>query len=117
MQLALSTDSLDVHLSPLERLLAIHPGRTLSVPLRAVLDVQVGLPGASHLRLRAPGTTLPFVLRAGTFYGTRGREFWYAPARRVCLQLAVAEGPYRHLVLAVDAPENWARRLAEVRGA
>jgi hypothetical protein len=115
MHLELSADTLQVHLSPLERLLAIHPGRTLTLPLRAIGGVQVGVPGARHLRLRAPGTALPFVVRAGTFYGKRGREFWYAPARRACLQVEVAEGPYRHLVLAVEAPEEWALRLSRAK--
>ena len=64
--------------------------------------------------LHAPGTSVPGVVKCGTFYGRGGCEFWlYEPRTkgRKALVLELRDEPYRRLVLSVSDGRVWAERL------
>jgi hypothetical protein len=68
---------------------------------------------SAGLRWRVAGTSLPGVIRAGTFWGRRGWEFWYSRFLPESLVIEFEEGaPWARLVLDVDDAASWERRLA-----
>lgn len=115
MDLSLTTDTLLVRLSHLERLAAFRPSATFEVPLSKITRVSTERP-AFELMLRAPGTSLPGVIKAGTYYGKHGKEFWYAVRGRPVLTLDLDRHPYRRLVLAHEDAAIWAQRVSEATG-
>ena len=69
-------DNLRLKLSQLERLFAFHGD--LSIPVGKIVNISTNMPDHNWWDLRMPGTFLPRVIKAGTYYSRRGKEFWYA---------------------------------------
>lgn len=111
MDLSLTADSLVIRFSVLESLAALHAPE-LEIPLRHLRGVSNERP-AFQWMLRAPGTSLPGVLKAGTYRRRRGKEFWYARGRRDVLVLELEGHPYRRVVLTPDDAFGWAEKLRE----
>ncbi|NJK59150.1 MAG: hypothetical protein HC918_01185 [Oscillatoriales cyanobacterium SM2_1_8] len=83
MEWQLENKILVIRLGRWERLWAFHYGEPLAIPVDKIRAIAPGLPPFDPWLLRAPGTALPWLLTAGTFYSRRGREFgtWLAIAR------------------------------------
>ncbi|MBM3944467.1 MAG: hypothetical protein FJ317_03125 [SAR202 cluster bacterium] len=75
------------------------------------------LPKRYWLSLRVPGTFLPFIIKAGTYFiwreGKFRREFWYTTAAKHFLVVNMKSGRYERVVLGLDDAEEWARRIRE----
>ncbi len=112
MQLSLTDNRLIIALTGWERTWAVHVGPTISVPRQEILDTTTQVPETTWRELRAPGTFLPGVIKAGTYYTERGREFWYVRSieKGLCLDLS-PESYYKRIVLSVDQNHTWADRI------
>jgi hypothetical protein len=115
-------DRLNIMLSRWERLLAFRGD--LSVPLARVRDVIA--PATSHQKyvaldwrlLRMPGTAIPGVIQAGSYYRIKdGWEFYAVrrPSKSIVIELS--GGRYKRLIIQVDgeSPESAARRILTAR--
>ncbi|MGG6298074.1 hypothetical protein ACQ4M4_27080 [Leptolyngbya sp. AN02str] len=111
MNLAIAEHTLHITLTGWERLLAFHVSSTIQVALQSVTHASTTTPTPTWREIRAPGTLLPGVIRAGTYYTERGREFWYVTHLQSCLTLDVADQYYKRIVLTVDEPEHWRDRI------
>jgi hypothetical protein len=96
-------DQLVVEIEGLDKLWAVKS--RLSIPLVNVVGA-VADPGVGdeHKGLRAPGTHLPGVIVAGTYYTHGERVFWdvHDPAKAVVITLTNQR--YARLVVEVDDP-------------
>ena len=112
MQLHLSDQQLQIHLTWYEQLLAFHFGNPIQVPLQHIQQVSQARPDFSFAKIRAPGTSIPGIIRAGTYYGHQEREFWYVTSRDhfLCLELT-DDDDYRRIILSDDRAEQWAAEL------
>lgn len=76
---------------------------SLTIPLAHIVDVQ---PGAdAHLgwdALRAPGTAIPWLFVAGTFYTGEGKQFWDVAQKSRSIALTLRDESYRKLVIEVE---------------
>lgn len=101
--LELTKDELVVHLHALEAVASLH--RTIRIPLANVRGAteDEGFRGR-ELGLRAPGTSLPGVLSAGTYYKDGERQFVFI-------------GPGTHPVVIELANEKWQRIVLGVEDA
>jgi hypothetical protein len=81
----------------------------------AVLSAVAGRPEQSWKELRLPGTSLPGVIKAGTYLTPRGCEFWYVtrPHFDCALTIRVDHPRYRGVILGVVEPEAWAQRITD----
>ena len=68
-------------------------------------------PQNSWTDIKAPGTHVPGVIKAGTYYTRRGKEFWYVIADAKFLTLELHDEPYQKIVLTLDGHEDWANRI------
>ena len=64
---------------------------------------------------RMPGTHIPGVITAGTFYRRTGREFWDVRSGSKAVTIELDRGKYRRVVVDVADPESAIRRIAEAR--
>ena len=118
MKLDLSEATFAITLEAAEQLWAAHLGKTIYVPLDHITQVQTGSPDSIWKGIRAPGTFVPGLIRAGTYYTERGREFWYVTRQsgpldqtNVLTLALTPEDYYKRIVLSVPDCETWGDRL------
>lgn len=108
MKLSISDQQLKIQFSLLEKIFAFHGSFTL--PLQAIKSVSTVEPLSGWWDLRAPGTFLPGVIRAGTYYTKRGKEFWYVTTggKKGFLQIDLNTGSYKRIILFLPDNQKWA---------
>jgi hypothetical protein len=88
----------------------------LTIPLKHILDARVDTEIANTWchGLKAPGTSIPHVITAGTFYRDGARMFWdiHHPDRAVIISLS--HDAYSELVIEVNAPDDFVSQLLSV---
>lgn len=116
MQLVMDADRLELSLEGLERLWAFKLA-PIAVPLAHIARAEAKLPSRTWRQIRAPGTAVPGLIKAGTYHTPGGREFWYVVRSRSKRPLTIElEGErYQRLVLSVDDAPGWAARLNALR--
>ena len=112
MQITLTDDQLILTLTGMERLWTLKLG-PITVPRTNVARAETALPPTTWMQLRAPGTSVPGFIKAGTYYTTRGKEFWYAVRSQKDnpLTIELTGAPYRRLVLTIEDAANLAERI------
>lgn len=114
MHLHLTVDQLVIELTGTERFWAFHLGKTITVPLNHIQQVSTEIPQSHWSDLRVPGTALPGVIKAGTYYTRNGREFWYATRTPHFLTLTLSpEEYYKRIVLTLEDNEIWAEQIRQ----
>jgi hypothetical protein len=61
--------------------------------------------------LRCPGTCVPWVICAGTYYGKGRKEFWDRTRKGTAIQIDLKNESYTRLVVDVEHPEEIVREL------
>lgn len=102
---------LNIELSNHERLWSVRLNKMLSIPLGHIRGISTETPTISWFELRAPGTFVPGLIKAGTYYNRQGRDFWYATRGKGFLVLELEGDKYNRVVLTMNDNEEWATRL------
>jgi hypothetical protein len=104
-EIELTADSVIVHVKGADRVFALKS--ELTIPLEHVVGVSQDEEEARrwYHGVRAPGTNVPGVITAGTFYRNGERVFWdvHHPERAIALSLR--NESYAKLVVEVESPE------------
>jgi TPR repeat protein len=104
-EIELTADTLLVHVKGADRMFALKS--ELAIPLEHVLGAAKDEEEARrwYHGVRAPGTSLPGVITAGTFYQHGERVFWdvHHPERAIALSLR--DESYAKLVVEVEDPD------------
>jgi hypothetical protein len=111
MKLQVEGDRLKINLSFLEKLLTLQFNYSFDIPLTHIQQVSTDKPSTSGLQYRMPGTEIPGLLAAGTYYSDRGREFWYVTSDRHYLVLELRHEFYQKIVLTSEQNETWATTI------
>lgn len=111
MNLNLSENKLQIELEWFEQLWAFTLNKTIEIPLPRITRVTTEEPQSNWSEIRAPGTFLPGVIKAGTYYTRRGREFWYVTDDKNYLTLEIDNEYYKRIVLTFVGNEVWADRI------
>lgn len=106
MKLTIDSEKLRIKLEGLERVLALKGG--LEIPLKHIVRADTETPESGWTDLRIPGTSLPGVIKAGTYYTRRGKEFWYVTRGKKYLILELENEDYRRIVLGLNDNKYWA---------
>ena len=113
-RLELTDRELIVHLSFWEMLAALH--KSVRVPLTHVRGAteDAGYSGAD-MGIRLPGTYLPGVIAAGTYYNNGDKQFVYVTRKTHPVVIELTDGSFARIVLGVaDARAAAARVNAAV---
>ncbi|MEC4805103.1 MAG: hypothetical protein SAJ12_12450 [Jaaginema sp. PMC 1079.18] len=92
---------------------AFHFENPMKVPLMAITGVSTVKPSFDWRELRIPGTFVPGVIKAGTYYTFQGRDFWYGVGDRNYLTLILQNYDYNRIILTLEDNLLWRERLAE----
>lgn len=103
----LTDTMLIVHVEGVDKILALKS--QLQVPLSHVVDAEIDPNiGEEFNRLfvgiKAPGTGLPGVVRAGTWYTNEGKVFWDIHHPENAITVHLADDDYNKLLIEVDNP-------------
>jgi hypothetical protein len=109
--LELTDDALRVRLTGRDALYSLK--RSLVVPLDRVAEVRAVDRDAMRKTktIRAPGTGLPGRIKAGTFRGSAGKEFWNVRRAHRLLELELRDTEYARVVLELPDPDAEADRI------
>jgi hypothetical protein len=102
---------LTIDLEWYEQFWAMTLDRQLHIPLDRIDRVTTTETQSDWAEIRAPGTFLPGIIKAGTYYTTRGKEFWYVTADRDYLTLELHDEPYRRIVITIPDNLAWGERI------
>jgi hypothetical protein len=113
-EVELTRDTLIVHVRGMDRLWSLRS--RLEIPLSHVLnaeaDSQVAREGQKGLR--APGTHVPGVITAGTFFQDGDRVFWDVRDPEKTIVIRLEDERYARLVIEVEDPPS---TVAAIEGA
>ena len=115
MELSIIDDKLQIAFSLKEQLLAVRLHKIWQIPLSHIIQVTTDLPPNNWKELRAPGSFGPGVIKAGTYYTDRGKEFWYVTKKNDfdnVLNIQLEDENYKRIVLNdIENNLEWLRQL------
>ena len=115
MNINLDDNVIKIQLEPLERLWSFHISQSIEVPLSHIQSVRIEQPHTNWKELRAPGTYVPRLIKAGTYYTERGREFWYVQGEQRSLCLDIIDDYYKRIVLASPQADRWRAQVQSAK--
>ena len=107
MNLAINDERLKIGLSLWEKIWAAQFNHRFEIPLTHIEQVSAKAPQVNWWDVRLPGTLLPGVIKAGTYYTNQGREFWYVTSDKNFLTLELSHEFYQKVVLTIKENEFW----------
>lgn len=116
-RIELTPANLIVHVEGMDRIWALKS--QLQIPLQHVVDAAVDdqIARAWWHGLRMPGTSIPGVITAGTFYKDGQRVFWDVHHPERTLVITLADEQYARLIIEVDDPSAGAEAINRAVGA
>ncbi|AFY31261.1 hypothetical protein [Calothrix sp. PCC 7507] len=111
MNLSIVDEKLQIEFTLKEQLLAVRWHKIWQIPLTNITQVTTTEPQSSWKELRAPGSFIPGVVKAGTYYTNRGKEFWYVNRETDYLTIELQDESYKRIILTVDNSEAWRQSL------
>jgi len=109
MKLNIDNDVLHIRLNPLEVILSQHG--SLRVPLERITGASADKPKAEWGQIRAPGTHIPFLIKAGTYHGGQSKEFWYTTIGMPYLVIETMAWDFNRIVFTMSDNKAWAERI------
>jgi hypothetical protein len=114
MKLRFVASCLRIELEWYEQIFAITTNSTITIPLSHITNITNEFPNIQGHAIRAPGTHIPFVLKAGTFYTCLGKEFWYINQNiQNYLVLTLQDEEFAKIVVTIEDSQEWFQRIRE----
>ena len=86
----------------------------LTIPAENILSVDTNLESVKGWKgSRMPGTYIPSVLTAGTFYKEGNKIFWDAANMQKCIIVHLKDEEYQQLIIEVQDPADALKMLSE----
>lgn len=119
MQLSIVDNYLQIQFTITEQLIAIRFHKLWQIPLNHIISVTTNIPPRTLKDLRAPGTFVPGLIKAGTYYTNRGKEFWYVTRKNnfgQVLNIDLINETYQKIVLNnIENYQEWQQQLTQHR--
>ena len=111
MRLSLVNEKLNIEFEWYEQLWAVRIDRSIEIPIAHIKSITTAEPQITWQEVRAPGTFLPGVIKAGTYYTRQGKDFWYVTNDCRYLTLELQDETYRRLILTIPDNQVWCDRI------
>ena len=120
MHVTINSNKLCIELNFWEKLWALQFNYTWQIPLDHIERVTTTAPSSNWKTLiwkevKLPGTFVPGVIKAGTYYTDQGREFWYVTDDKNYLILDLKNEFYQKVILTVEQNQLLAEQLNSER--
>ncbi len=115
MNFSIIDNKLRIDLDWYEQLWAFTWDKTFEIPLTHIENATTNEPPSSWTEIRAPGTFLPGVIKAGTYYTPRGKEFWYVTKDRDYLVLELCDESFKKMIFTLDQNQWWLEQILQAK--
>ena len=115
MNFSIIDNKLRIDLDWYEQLWAFTWDKTFEIPLTHIENATTNEPPSSWTEIRAPGTFLPGVIKAGTYYTPRGKEFWYVTKDRDYLVLELRDESFKKMIFTLDQSQWWVEQILQAK--
>ena len=90
-----------VNLELVERIASLR--RRITIPVSSIKSVGNVAPEFQWNEWRIPGTYMPYVIKAGTYYTPRGKEFWYRTwKKRFCVDIRLKNHKFDGVIVGFE---------------
>lgn len=96
VKLCIENSNLHIELTTSEKIFTLHG--SLTIPWSHITEVKAAEPESKWWDIRAPGTFLPGVIKAGAYYTRRGKK---------PLALELRNEGYQRIILGLDDAAAW----------
>jgi hypothetical protein len=83
----------------------------MEILIAHIQAVSTAEPQSNWAQVRAPGTFVPGIIKAGTYYTKQGKEFWYVTDDKNYLTLELQDEPYRRVIITIPDHRSWSDRI------
>jgi len=111
MRVSVDNNQFCIELNFWEKLWSLQFNHTWKIPLNHIERVTTTPPSSNWKDIKLPGTFVPGVIKAGTYYTERGREFWYVTDDKNYLTLDLKDEFYQKVILTVEQNHFLAEQL------
>ncbi len=113
MKISITRDEIRISFSVTKKILSVKG--SFKIPLKHIVRVTTQKPKPTWKEIKAPGTFIPGLIKAGTYYTDKGREFWFVTKGKGILNLELKNESYKRIILGLDANVKWAKKISEAR--
>ena len=114
MQLHIHQKHLAITFSFWEKVWGFHGN--FSIPLDHIENVTMTLPPSHWTDMRAPGSFLPGVIKAGTYFTKNGKEYWYVTrGEKKFITIELEQDRYKRIVLSLPKYASIPDALLQMR--
>lgn len=96
-----------------EQVLAFNYHQNIILPYDHIQSISTSIPASSWAEIKSPGLTLPGVMKVGTYYSSRGKEFWYVTQEQNYLTLELTNENWQRIIITVDDHQTWAEQIKQ----
>lgn len=94
-------DEVTISLSTVEKVWSLHGD--FHFDKHEIVSLSTTVPKTTFRELRLPGTYLPWVIKAGTYFTPRGKEFWYTTrGKDKPLAIKLKNNTYKQLIIGFE---------------
>ncbi len=86
--------------------------RSFGVRLEQITEAHGREPQAAWTDLRMPGTYVPWLIMAGSYWTRRGWEFWYVVRKQPFITLELKDHRYKRIILSMKDAERWVKTIS-----
>jgi ssDNA-binding replication factor A large subunit len=114
MLLSIVEEQLQIEFTWKEQLFAVRFHKLWQIPLTNIAEVTTAKPQSNWKEIRAPGSFIPGIIKAGTYYTDKGKEFWYVNKDSNYLNIELQDESYKRIILTVDNNDYWQQQLTQL---
>jgi hypothetical protein len=107
----INTNQLQIDWELHEQLLAVNFQPQFLIPYDHITSISTAEPVSSWTEIKSPGITLPGIIKAGTYYSNRGKEFWYVTKDKNYLTLELINEQWQRIIISIDDNQTWAEQI------
>lgn len=111
MKLNIEKNFLKIELEWWEKILAFHG--SFEIPLSHIVSVGTALPPTTWKEFKCPGSYMPGIIKSGTYYTGRGKEFWCVTRGKSVLQIELNGEGFARMILEVADNSFWKNQISQ----
>ena len=115
VNIIIDKDFIRIELSSLEKIISFHG--SFKIPISQIREISTDLLPPTWKEIRAPGTAIPGLTKAGTYYTYRGREFWMLKKNDNPIRIELNNNKLKRLILGVNEYKKRATIIKNLREA
>lgn len=113
MKISITKNHLIINFSTTKKILSMKG--SFKIPLKNIQTITTHLPKPTWKEIKASGTMIPGLIKAGTYYTDKGKQFWFVTKGKGILNIELKNESYKRIILGSDNNVKWAKKISDAR--